>query len=93
MSAASKFKSQRDEFYRDLAEAFAASESLFVFLSRRREFCDDQGQKAMADLYDGMITRMDESSNIADIIGDTVPAGDTLSLLSIDAAEDDNNRA
>jgi type II secretory pathway component PulF len=93
MSAASKFRATRDAFYRDLAEAFAASESLYLFLARRREFCDEQGQSGMAELYEGMIGRMDESSNIADIVGDAVPAEDTLSLLSIDAAENDIERA
>lgn len=93
MSAAGKFIASRDAFYRDLADAFAASESLYLFLVRRRDFCDEQGQAGLARLYDAMIERMDTAGDLAGILAGVIPADDTLSLLSVDAAADDVERA
>lgn len=93
MSAKSKFVKNRDRFYRDLSDAFEASESLFKFLDRRRQFCEDQGQEGIANIYDGMIVRMDESSELAHVIGPIVPAIDVLSLSTVDEAPDDEERA
>jgi hypothetical protein len=93
MSAVGKFRRTRDGFYRDLADAFEASESLYLFLLRRRDFCAEQGQPAMAHLYESMTERMDTSGDLAHILSDAVPVEDALSLLSIDAAPDDRERA
>jgi hypothetical protein len=93
MSARSKFKASRDAFYLDLAEAIAAGESLFVFLARRQEFCIEQGQKALAEIYGDMIARMDDHTELAEIVGEAVPAEDALSLATVEKQKDDVERA
>lgn len=93
MSAKSKFVNTRDNFYNDLAEAFAAGESLHIFLVRRRDFCIEHGQNGVAAIYDSMIERMDESGELFHVVGPVVPVNDGLSLRSIDSGSSDAERA
>lgn len=93
MTVRGKFKKDRDAFYLDLAEAIAAGESLFVFLSRRQEFCVEQGQNALAEVYGEMIARMDDYTELAEILGEAVPEEDALSLATVEKQKNDIERA
>jgi len=91
MSVKSKFAGNREEFYQDLADAFEASESLYTFLSRRKEFCVEQGWDAQADLYEDMRSRI--GLPLVEIIGDVAPDEDAMSLTTVDQADGDLERA
>jgi type II secretory pathway component PulF len=91
--AASKFKKTRDQFYRDLAEAFEASENLSTFFQRRVTFCEEQGYVRLAALYIEIDLRLEENSELSYVLAGLVPDTDMLSLASVDSAPDDREKA
>lgn len=89
-----EFNARRESFYTDLAEAIEDSESITLFLGRRRDFCSQQGLTGMRLLYENMLERLDENEGkLSHVLGKVVPAGDLVALSANENAIDDKDRA
>ena len=89
-----EFNARRESFYTDLAEAIEDSESITLFLSRRRDFFVQQRLTGMRLIYETMLERLDENEGkLSHLLGKVVPPGDLIALSANENAIEDKDRA